>query len=74
LNIISAVRLLGAEGIITGIRPNIAQTIISLGVDLSRVRTLATLRDGLAFAIRKLTDQEAAANTPLLRALHRTEA
>ena len=52
LNIINAIRLLGAEGIITGIRPNVAQTMISLGLDLSRVRTLATLRDGLAFAIR----------------------
>jgi anti-anti-sigma regulatory factor/PAS domain-containing protein len=47
LSIISAVRLLGAEGIITGIRPNVAQTVVSLGVDLSRVITLATLRDGL---------------------------
>ncbi|MDC3954805.1 PAS domain-containing protein [Polyangium jinanense] len=54
LNIIAAVRLLGAEGIITGIRPNIAQTMISLGLDLSRVRTLATLRDGLSLVIREL--------------------
>jgi anti-anti-sigma regulatory factor len=69
LNIISAVRLLGAEGIITGIRPNIAQTIIGLGVDLSRVRTLATLRDGLAFAIRKLAERTAVANTPILQPL-----
>lgn len=73
LNIISAVRLLGAEGIITGIRPTIAQTIISLGLDLARVRTLATLRDGLAFAIRKLAEQEATSNTPVLRALRRGE-
>ncbi|WP_272423579.1 PAS domain-containing protein [Polyangium jinanense] len=54
LNILSAVRLLGAEGIITGIRPTVAQTMVSLGLDLSRVRTLATLRDGLSFAIRRL--------------------
>jgi rsbT co-antagonist protein RsbR len=69
LNIISAVRLLGAEGIITGIRPNIAQTIISLGVDLSRVRTFATLRDGLAFAIRRLLERSATANTPFLQSM-----
>lgn len=68
LNIISAVRLLGAEGIITGIRPTIAQTMISLGVDLSRVRTLGTLRDGLAFAIRKLMERTAAANAPFFQA------
>lgn len=67
LNIISAVRLLGAEGIITGIRPNIAQTIIGLGVDLSRVRTLATLRDGLAFAIKKQAERMAAANAPFMQ-------
>jgi len=63
LNIASAVRLLGAESIITGIRPNIAQTIIALGVDLTRVRTLATLRDGLAFAIRTLTQREPGKNS-----------
>ncbi|TKD06397.1 PAS domain-containing protein [Polyangium fumosum] len=62
LNIISAVRLLGAEGIITGIRPNVAQTMISLGLDLSRVRTLATLRDGLSFAIRELAGSSGAAH------------
>ncbi|HRI67123.1 MAG TPA: STAS domain-containing protein [Polyangium sp.] len=58
LNIISAVRLLGAEGLITGIRPKIAQTIISLGVNLAHVRTYATLRDGLAFAMRKVANAE----------------
>ncbi|TKD06335.1 STAS domain-containing protein [Polyangium fumosum] len=61
LNILSAVRLLGAEGIITGIRPTVAQTMISLGLDLSRVRTLATLRDGLGFAIRQLGSKGARA-------------
>jgi rsbT co-antagonist protein RsbR len=64
LSIISAVRLLGAEGIITGIRPNVAQTVVSLGVDLSRVITLATLRDGLAFAMRKLGGGGARAARP----------
>ncbi len=54
LNILGAVRLLGAEGLITGIRPLVAQTMISLGLDLAHVRTLATTRDGLAFAIRSL--------------------
>jgi anti-anti-sigma regulatory factor len=57
LNILSAVRLLGAEGIITGIRPNVAQTMVALGLDLSRVITLATLRDGLSFAIRGLGEK-----------------
>ncbi len=54
IQIIEAVRLLGAEGIITGIRANVAQTVVSLGLDMTRVITLATLRDGLSFAIRRL--------------------
>ncbi|UQA60825.1 PAS domain-containing protein [Polyangium aurulentum] len=55
IQLVQAVRLLGAEGIITGIRPNIAQTVVSLGLDMSRVTTLATLRDGLALCIRRLS-------------------
>jgi len=54
IQLIQAVRLLGAEGIITGIRPNVAQTVVALGLDMSRVTTLATLRDGLALCIRRL--------------------
>ncbi len=65
LDIITAVRLLGAEGIITGIRPNVAQTMVSLGLDMSRVSTLATLRDGLALAMRKLGVHRASAVTSL---------
>ncbi|MDI1446290.1 STAS domain-containing protein [Polyangium sp. 6x1] len=57
LKILGAVRLLGAEGVITGIRPVVAQTMISLGLDLSHVRTLATLRDGLALAIRSIGER-----------------
>ncbi|UQA60826.1 PAS domain-containing protein [Polyangium aurulentum] len=55
IQMIEAVRLLGAEGIITGIRPNVAQTVVTLGLDMSRVTTLATLRDGLALCIRRLS-------------------
>lgn len=39
INLVRAVRLLGAEAIITGIRPSVAQTIISVGVDLSGIPT-----------------------------------
>lgn len=74
LNIIAAIRLLGAEGIITGIRPNVAQTVISLGVDLSHVRTLGTLRDGLAFAIRRLAEREAATKVPILQSMQHDSA
>jgi rsbT co-antagonist protein RsbR len=55
---IRAIRLLGAEGILTGIRPTVAQTVISLGVDLSGIPTLASLRHGLAYCIRRLENAE----------------
>ncbi|MDI1449792.1 PAS domain-containing protein [Polyangium sp. 6x1] len=54
VQMIRAIRLLGAEGILTGIRPTVAQTLISLGVDLSGIPTHGTLRHGLAFCIRRL--------------------
>lgn len=42
-----ASRLLGARGILVGIRPEVAQSLISLGVDLSDLQTRATLQQGL---------------------------
>ncbi|UQA63532.1 STAS domain-containing protein [Polyangium aurulentum] len=58
LGLISALRLLGAEGIITGIRPTVAQTVVSLGLDLSRVTTCANLREGLRLCIRRMHAQD----------------
>lgn len=55
LQMIHAIRLLGAEGILTGIRPTVAQTVISLGVDLQGIPTHGTLRHGLAYCIRQLS-------------------
>jgi rsbT co-antagonist protein RsbR len=52
LEIIRAVRLLGAEGIITGIRPSVAQTMITLEVDLKGIVTHANLRQGLQDCLR----------------------
>ncbi|MEO5731012.1 MAG: hypothetical protein ABI134_09140, partial [Byssovorax sp.] len=51
---VASIRLLGAEGIITGIQPTVAQTMIAIGVDLSTIVTLATLRDGLKLCMKKL--------------------
>jgi rsbT co-antagonist protein RsbR len=42
-----AVRLLGAECMLTGINPHIAQTIVQMGIDLSGIQTHRTLRDAL---------------------------
>ncbi len=52
INLVRAVRLLGAEAIITGIRPSVAQTIISVGVDLSGIPTRSNLRSGLEYCTR----------------------
>jgi rsbT co-antagonist protein RsbR len=53
LKTVAAARLMGAECLISGIRPQIAQTIIHLGVDLAGVVTKATLADAFAIALRK---------------------
>jgi rsbT co-antagonist protein RsbR len=51
LKAVAAARLMGAECIISGIRPQIAQTIVHLGVDLQGVITKATLADAFAVAL-----------------------
>jgi rsbT co-antagonist protein RsbR len=53
LKTIAAARLMGADCIVSGIRPQIAQTIIHLGVDLTNVITKATLADAFAIALRR---------------------
>lgn len=63
LQTVGAVRLMGAECLISGIRPSIAQTITQLGIDLSTIVTRATLADALAEAIR-LTDDQTTPDLP----------
>ena len=46
-----AVRLLGTEVLLTGVRAEVAQTLISLGVDLGEIRALASLQAGIAYAL-----------------------
>jgi rsbT co-antagonist protein RsbR len=53
LKTVAAARLMGADCIISGIRPQIAQTIVHLGVDLSAVTTKATLADAFTLALRR---------------------
>ncbi len=48
-----AVRLLGAEVMLTGIGPSMAQTLVSLGVDLSNIITRGSLQKGIAYAMSK---------------------
>jgi rsbT co-antagonist protein RsbR len=53
LKTVAAARLMGADCLISGIRPQIAQTIIHLGVDLTNVTTKATLADAFAIALKR---------------------
>jgi rsbT co-antagonist protein RsbR len=46
-----AVNLLGARVVLTGIRPEIAQTLVGLGVDLSQITTRGSLQSGIAYAL-----------------------
>ena len=54
LKTVAATRLMGADCIISGIRPQIAQTIVHLGVDLGTVITKATLADAFAVALKRI--------------------
>ncbi|MFH8494272.1 STAS domain-containing protein [Streptomyces coeruleorubidus] len=50
---VAAARLMGAECIVSGIRPAIAQTIVHLGIDLGTVLTRSSLADALAYALSR---------------------
>jgi anti-anti-sigma regulatory factor len=51
---VEAARLLGAECILTGISPVIAQTLVTIGVNLRSIKTRATLKNGLESALKNL--------------------
>ena len=49
----SALRLLGAEAVITGIRPDVAQTLVTLGIELNTVVTHGSLQKGITYALQR---------------------
>jgi len=53
LKTVTAIRLMGADCIISGIRPQIAQTIVHLGIELQGITTKANLADALAIALKR---------------------
>lgn len=53
VNASRAVRLLGAEVVLTGIRPEVARTLVSMGADLGDIVILGSLRSGIAHALRR---------------------
>jgi rsbT co-antagonist protein RsbR len=58
-----AARLLGAQPILVGITPEVAETVVQLGVDLHNLQTAATLQEGLRLASRMLRQYYAASPT-----------
>jgi rsbT co-antagonist protein RsbR len=54
ISLTRAIKLLGAEGIVTGIRPSMAQAMVQLGVDLTGIRTHGNLREALGFCIEQI--------------------
>ncbi|WP_020597683.1 STAS domain-containing protein [Spirosoma panaciterrae] len=65
---VSATRLMGADCIISGIRPEIAQTVVHLGIDLSNIITKASLASALkhAFSMNRLTVKRAESEKKVL--------
>ncbi len=54
VGLIRALRLLGTEGILTGIKARIAQTVVGLGVDLTGITTLSTLQTALRYCMQRM--------------------
>ncbi|WGL50361.1 STAS domain-containing protein [Nocardioides sp. BP30] len=53
LKTVQAARLLGAECIVSGIRPQIAQTVVALGIEFGDIHTKASLSDAMLLAMRR---------------------
>ena len=62
IQMIRAVGLMGADAVLTGIRPEIARSLTSLNIDLGEVTTRATLSEGLKEAFRRLRVEVRQAN------------
>jgi len=77
LKTITAARLMGAECIISGVRPQIAQTIVHLGINLEDVVTKAKLADAFALALqrsgRKVTRNQSAPVSPISSLFNKRE-
>ncbi|WP_437316586.1 STAS domain-containing protein [Sorangium sp. So ce385] len=64
VELVTAIRLLGADGIVAGIKPTVAQTMVALGLDLTQLNTQRNLRAALNYAIRTMTRAQAASLAP----------
>lgn len=66
---VTAVRLLGSEVLLTGVRPAIAQTLVHLGIELSGIITRSSLASGLKQALDILVHEQASQNGTAARNL-----
>ncbi|AUX37967.1 MULTISPECIES: STAS domain-containing protein [Sorangium] len=64
VELVTAIRLLGADGIVAGIKPTVAQTMVALGLDLTQLNTQRNLRAALNYAIRTMTRAQGASLAP----------
>jgi len=53
LKAVKAVHLVGAEVVLTGIRPEVAQLLVAQGYDLSTIRTFGSLQNGIVYAMKR---------------------
>lgn len=71
INAARALRLLGAQAVLTGIRAEVAQTLVGLGINLSTLVTLGTLQSGIAYALGRTGESrllaQSATSSPLSR-------
>lgn len=58
LQSVQAVRFLGGEAVLVGIRPEVAQTLVSLGVNLAGITTRADLQSGVVYAMRRVSQEQ----------------
>ena len=54
IKVTQAARLLGAECVMSGVRPAVAQTLVEIGVDMTALRTVSTIKDALRECLRRL--------------------
>ncbi len=59
IQLFRAAKVLGVDGILCGIRPAVAQTVVALGLELGSVKTMRSLRDALKWCIRMRNDPRA---------------
>jgi len=59
VKVMKSAELLGTRCVMTGIRPAVAQTLVELGVDLSSIRTLRNLEEGLRDCLRDMDARKA---------------